>query len=213
MADDACWKPLWRFSPINHGANAECVSLLNKLCVAYAPVLCNLHRLSAGYCVQFGTLVLTSVILDHSHMEERANSVNSCFSLGRWSESWINCTMGAESNKWSTIPLTQIGICTNVGHRISGQLRASLCLPIDGYVLHYTSIISPVGWKIHCQSAISVTKKKMVCFRTDKAEMWKHWNLNLAEGEEVLLTLPVEGNLLVPSVSPSACRKVNFLDI
>lgn len=43
-------------------------------------------------------------------MEERASSVNSCFSLGRWSESLINCAMGAESNKWGSIPLTQIGI-------------------------------------------------------------------------------------------------------
>lgn len=127
VAGDACWKTLWRFSPINHGANAECGSLFNKLCVtqcSYASLLSNLHRLSAGCCVQFRMLFLTSVTLNHSHMEGRASSVNSCFSLGRWSESLINCAMGAESNKWASIPLTQNGICANVGH------RASLCLPM-----------------------------------------------------------------------------------
>lgn len=52
----------------------------------------------------------------------------------------------------------------------------------------------------------------MVCFRTDKAGMWECWNLNLAEGGRVLLTFPMEGNLLVLSVSPSAYCKVSFLD-
>lgn len=168
--------------------------------------------LSAGCCAQFRTLFLASVILNHSHMEDRANSIKSCFPLGRWSVLWINSAMGAESNKWGSVPLTQLGIFADVGHRISGQLRASLHLPLDSYVLYYTTIISPVGWNIYWQSAISVTKKKMVCFRTDKAGMWECWNLNLAEGGRVLLTFPMEGNLLVLSVSPSAYCKVSFLD-
>jgi len=45
---------------------------------------------------------------------------------------------------------------------------------------------------------ISVPKKKMVSFRRDKAEMWKHWNFNLAQEEGALLTLPVEDNWLAP---------------
>lgn len=98
---------------------------------SHAPVLCNLHWLSAGCCTQFRTLFLTSVILNHSCVEEKVNSVSSCFSLRKWSELWINCAMDAESNKWGSISLTQAGIGANVGHRISGQLRASLCLPID----------------------------------------------------------------------------------
>lgn len=57
---------------------------------SYAQVLCNLHRKSEGWSVQFRTLFLTSAILNHSHMEDKDGTFNSCFSLGRCSESWIN---------------------------------------------------------------------------------------------------------------------------
>lgn len=53
-------------------------------------------------------------------------------------------------------------------------------------------------------------QNKNCWYRREKAEMWKHWNLNFADGEGALMTLPVEGNMLVLSVRPCACRKVNF---
>lgn len=139
--------PMWQMMHVGNlsgGLVQLIMELTQNVCFTQrssAPVLCNLHWLSAGCCVQFRMLFLTSVILNHSHVEERANSGKSCFTLVRWSESWINRAMGAESNKWGSIPPAQVGICVNSGHRISGQLRESLCLPIDCYV--------PYLWQKH----------------------------------------------------------------